>query len=203
LTSQEINNAAMALTAKLYPVREMGFELHEGQFQRLLYESLGIELSLSYEGAERVFWDAMSTGDVMPGAREMVEEINARNIRSGVISNIMFSGKALAARIDRLLPNNRFECILASSEYGVRKPNRMLFDIALCKANLDARDVWFVGDNPQADVEGAAEAGMFPVWYEEKTIENPWCNKACMEPTCRHAHIHCWNDLILLLDEMK
>jgi putative hydrolase of the HAD superfamily len=34
-----------------------------------------------------------------------------------------WSGKALEARIDRLLPENRFEFVIASSEYMIRKLN--------------------------------------------------------------------------------
>lgn len=49
----------------------------------------------------------------------------------------------------------------------LRKPNRILFDIALQKANLRADEVWYCGDNLQADIEGASQAGIYPVWYDD------------------------------------
>jgi hypothetical protein len=42
----------------------------------------------------------------MPYADEMLRYISKRGIRSGVVSNIGWSGKALKSRIERLLPEN-------------------------------------------------------------------------------------------------
>ena len=47
----------------------------------------------------------------------------------------------------------------------MRKPDRLLFDIALMKAGLSADKVWYCGDTPAADVIGAHNAGMYPVHY--------------------------------------
>lgn len=51
------------------------------------------------------------------------------------------------------------------SEYMYRKPNRRIFELALEKAGLEAADVWYIGDQYQCDIVGAANAGLFPVWY--------------------------------------
>ena len=204
LSAKEIHDFATRLYEETRPLRDMGFELWDGQLRRMLCESLGIELSISYEEAERVFWDNASYGAVMPQADIMIEYINSRGIRSGVISNISFSGVALTKRINRLLPNNRFEFVIASSDYGFRKPNPLLFELALEKAGLDASEVWFCGDNIYADIEGAANAGIFPVWYEEPTIENPYTQKyRGLRPNCEHLHIHEWKQLIEVLEEAK
>lgn len=64
------------------------------------------------------------------------------------------------------MPDSRFEFVIASSEYMVRKPNPRIFRLALQKAGLSPDRVWFCGDNVRADVEGAHAAGLFPVWYE-------------------------------------
>lgn len=94
---------------------------------------------------ETVFWDAASAGEAMPGAAEMLACIKAKGIRSAVVSNILWSGEALRKRLDRLLPGNSFEFILASSDYMLRKPQPMLFELALRKAGLTAGEVWFCG----------------------------------------------------------
>ena len=140
-------------------------ELHEWQFLRLAYESLGLEFSLSWAELEEIEWNAASPGAAMPHAEEMLDALNARGIRTGVISNINWSGAALTRRLDRLLPRNRFEFVLASSEYGVRKPNPLLFQVALARARLSPEQVWFCGDHPENDVRGATRAGLFPVYY--------------------------------------
>lgn len=50
-----------------------------------------------------------------------------------------------------------------------RKPNRVLFDIALNKAGLAADKVWYCGDSITADIEGAYGVGISPVLYEGET----------------------------------
>lgn len=134
-------------------------------FNAYLYEANGISLSISYGQAERIFWDAAAPGVVTPGIKEFLHFLEQQGIRTGVISNISFSGKALTERIDRMLPGHNFEFILASSEYVFRKPNKRIFELALEKAELGAEDVWYIGDQYECDLVGAGDAGLFPVWY--------------------------------------
>lgn len=204
LSAEEIHAFSSRLYEETRAAREMGFEISEAQIRKMLCEYLGIELSISMEEAERVFWDNTSYGAVMPKADSMLDYINSHGIRSGVISNISFSGAALTERINRLLPNNRFEFILASSDYGLRKPNPLIFQLALKKAGLDASEVWFCGDNIRADIEGAARAGIFPVWYENLDVENPWTERyRGLKPECEHLHIHDWDELIEVFERIK
>ena len=204
LTAKEVSDFAQALFAELGAARANGLEIHEMQFQRLLYEYLEIELSISLSEAERIFWNGASAGEIMPGADRMISYINSRKIRSGVISNIGFSGAALTERLCRLLPENRFEFMIASSEYALRKPNPILFELALKKAGLCASDVWFCGDNFKADIEGASSVGIFPVWYEDTTVVNP--NRPAV-PGSTHVrdylHIHKWSEFIRVLEECE
>ncbi|NLB40786.1 MAG: HAD family hydrolase, partial [Clostridiales bacterium] len=145
LLPSQVNDFAQELFAEIGTVREVNLEIHERQFQRFLYEYLEIELSISLSEAERVFWDNTSAGAIMPNADKIIDYINYNDIRSGVISNIGWLGSALTERINRLLPRNKFEFVIASSEYMFRKPNPMLFELALKKAGLPSEDVWFCG----------------------------------------------------------
>jgi len=202
LTPKQVTDFSNELFESLSSVRESGIEVHEWQFQRFLYEYLEIELSISFPEAEKVFFHNTSSGAVMPNADKMIDYINANGIRSGVISNISFSGGVLTERINRLFPKNKFEFIIASSEYMFRKPNALLFELALKKAGLEASDVWFCGDNITADVEGSSAVGIFPVWYEDLTMVNPWLGNASgTVPKCQHLHIHDWNELIEVLEK--
>jgi len=203
LTPMQVRDFSHKLFMEIAIVREMGFELHQWQFQRFLYEYLGIEHSVSPTEVEKILWNNVSAGALMPNADKIIHYINDHGIRSGVISNIGWSGSALTARINRLLPHNRFEFVIASSEYMFRKPSPMLFELALKKAGLDATDVWFCGDNIRADVEGSAAVGIFPVWYENRVIENPWIGQnEGKTPACEHLHIHDWCELILVLEDL-
>ncbi len=90
----------------------------------------------------------------MPGVGTMLAELHRRGIRTGVISNLGWSGRMLTRRLKNMLPEHRFEFIVASSEYALRKPNPLLFQVALEKARLSAAEVWYVGDSIAAAIAG-------------------------------------------------
>lgn len=140
-------------------------EVPNHMFTKYLYESQGIEIGLSSEEIDCVFWDAAAPGKPTEGIKEFLAFLKEKQIRTGVISNISYCGNAVVKRINRCIPDNEFEFIIATSEYLYRKPNKHIFELALEKAGLQAEDVWYIGDQYQCDIVGAKEAGLFPVWY--------------------------------------
>lgn len=184
-------------------VRKIGYDICGQVGDRVLYEYLGIEFSLTPLQMETVFWDAASAGAVMPDADKMIDYINKNGIRSAVISNLLWSGEALTQRLNRLLPNNKFEFVMTSSDYFLRKPNRILFDIAVQKSGLCPEDIWYCGDNPQADVEGSAQVGIFPVWYDNDTEKDYKDRPDEVQPKCEHLYIREWDEMIDVLERLK
>lgn len=169
-------------------------ETHFFAFTRYVLETFGITTGLSPSQQERIFWDAANPDESLPHIQEFLDCLWEQNIRTGVVSNLTFSGQGLKNRIDSCLPGNHFEFIIASSEYVFRKPHRRIFDIALRKAGLSPEDVWFCGDNVKCDVEGSSSAGMFPIWYtghKHSRTQEP--------PQCQHLHVEDWRELLLLL----
>ncbi len=140
-------------------------EVPNHMFTKYLYESQGIEIALSAEEIDNVFWDAAAPGKPTEGISEFLAFLKENRIRTGVISNISYSGNAVIKRINSCIPENDFEFIIATSEYLYRKPNKRIFELALEKAELQPEEVWYIGDQYQCDVIGAKEAGLFPVWY--------------------------------------
>ena len=57
-----------------------------------------------------------------------------------------------------------FERSLAAREAGMLKPDPRIFAMLLGRAGLAPRHAVHVGDDPEADVEGARRAGVAPVW---------------------------------------
>ncbi|MFG6368944.1 MAG: HAD-IA family hydrolase [Lachnospiraceae bacterium] len=143
----------------------MQIEVPNMMFTSYLYESQGIEISLNNEEIDTIFWNAAAQGKPTEGIEEFLEYLKNNNIRTGVISNITYAETVVTKRIDRLLPENAFEFIIASSNYIFRKPNKRIFDLALEKAELAPEDVWYIGDQYECDIKGALCAGLFPVWY--------------------------------------
>ena len=140
-------------------------EVPNQMFTAYLYESMGIELSLTHDRLDRVFWDAAAPAVPTRGIETFLDWLAEQGIRTGVISNISYCPQAVRERIEELLPHNRFEFIMATSAYMFRKPNRRIFELALEKAGLEPGEVWYVGDSYECDVQGARNAGLFPVWY--------------------------------------
>lgn len=173
--------------------RSLGYEISGVAGSKLVYEGLGIGLSLTDSELEQVFWNAASRGKVLPFAAEMLKYLRSAGIRSAVISNNAWSGRALKARLDRLLPENVFEFHISSCDYMVRKPDRRLFEAALSKAGLSADRVWYCGDVFEKDVVGAHGAGMFPVLY------------GCVERAADFdfLKINDWRELIALLKNLS
>ncbi len=169
-TAEEIQAAADEMNRELGrfdPARRHLFqvEIPNHMFSSYLYESQGIKLSISGAEFDRVFWNAASPGKPTAGIEAFLRFLKERGIRTGVISNITYSGEAVSERIHRLLPENEFEFIIATSEFLYRKPNRRIFELALEKAGLSPEEVWYTGDQYECDIVGAGGAGLTPLWY--------------------------------------
>ena len=169
ISFEEYDRSNIELFEKIKKERGKYLEIHEHNFLRLFLEYMDISLSVSLEEAEIIIMNGISQGAVMPYADIMLDYLNAKGIRTGVISNNCFSGAALKEQFDRLLPGNRFEFVLASSDYIFRKPHSIMYKIALQKSGLTADKVWYCGDSMENDIYGANGVGMFPVLYEGRT----------------------------------
>lgn len=110
-------------------------------FTPYLYESLGIEVALSNEEIDKVFWDATAPGVPTEGILALIEFLKAQGIRTGVISNIACCSEAVRERVDSVIMNHEFEFIIATSQYMFRKPHKRIFKLALEKADLAPEDV--------------------------------------------------------------
>ena len=198
-----IKGAELIFGQNIENVRKIGYDIGGQIGNRALYEYLGIEFSLTPLEMETVFWNGASMGAIMPDADIMLDFLNEKGIRTAVISNLLWSGEALTERLNRLLPNNRFEFVMTSSDYFMRKPNRILFDIALQKAGLSADEVWYCGDNPKADIEGSSQVGIFPVLYDNDTDKEYKKSSDYKTLQCEYLHIHDWRELIDILESLS
>jgi putative hydrolase of the HAD superfamily len=66
-----------------------------------------------------------------------------------------------------------FEDSLAAREAGMLKPDPRIFELLLGRAGLEPATALHVGDDVQADVEGARRAGVTPVWVNRAGADWP------------------------------
>ena len=205
ISFEEYDRTIIELFAKIKSERGNIIEIHEHNFLKLALEYMDISFSVSLEEAEMIIMNGISAGGVMPNADKMLDYLNSKGIRTGVISNNVFSGNALKNLFDRLLPHNKFEFVMASSDYIFRKPDSLMFEIALQKSGLTADKVWYCGDSIEADVYGAKGANMFPVLYSGETTDeiNPFAaqnNNIVID--FDYLHIHDWREMIEILEKL-
>ena len=175
----------------LSAARKGGFETHEWQQLRTVLDVLGLEPALPLSGIECVLMENSSLCKPMPDIGELLAFLDRLGIPTGVVSNIGWSGQALTYRLEKLFPLHKFRFVLASSEYGIRKPDPMLFQIALKKARLLASAVWFCGDDWEKDVCGSHDAEMFPVWY----CEGAFGGKKQRDAPFPYLAVQAWREL--------
>ena len=169
-TAEEVQKAAEDLIHE-YQLFSVGsdirsqIEVPNRMFNSFLYSSLGIELSLSPTEIDGIFWNAAAPISPTEGIEEFLLFLNDLHIKTAVISNMAYCGKALEERLSTAFPKHRFEFIISSADYMFRKPNRKIFELALLKADLKPQDVWYIGDQYDCDIKGSENIGIFPVWY--------------------------------------
>ena len=64
-----------------------------------------------------------------------------------------------------------FQTITNSEMAGVKKPNPIIFEYALDLAKAKKENSIMIGDCLEADVQGALNAGLDAIFFNEKNIE--------------------------------
>lgn len=146
--------------------RENRFEIPMENKLRLLFDLLELQFSISLNEVAKIEWEEDPVIETVNHAADLLHWLNGAKIRTAVISNCDYSGNLLQEKLNKIFPENQFEFVIASSDYGVMKPNRYIFQAGIVKSGLEAKDIWYVGDKVAVDVLGSKAAGMTPVLYK-------------------------------------
>ena len=66
-----------------------------------------------------------------------------------------------------------FDDVVTAVEVGYAKPDERIFNEAIRKSGVEAKRILHVGDNPEADIVGAANVGLTTVWMNSKSLVWP------------------------------
>lgn len=135
------------------------------QFQRLLFDGLGIRFDITPYELEKCFVEAAMKFERTEGIKQCLSRLRSRGLRLGIVSNHNCTGEALRSVLSRLEIADLFEFVVSSADYGIGKPHPLIFETAVAKIGSESLTTWFVGDNLKNDIAGANEAGLFSVWY--------------------------------------
>ena len=106
--------------------------------------------------------------DVAP----LVDAVNKAGIPVGLVTN--GASGVQRTKVESIGLLDWFDGYAVSGELGVAKPDAMVFQPLLESFRLEGKSVWHVGDNIDADVAGANNAGLTSVWLnrDEKTRDD-------------------------------
>jgi putative hydrolase of the HAD superfamily len=108
-----------------------------------------------------------SATHVLPEVPETLEDLRARRIPLGVVSNFMVPGG-----IPDLLGHHGlarfFGPVVVSCDLGWRKPSEKIFQAAIDAAGVEPGEILFIGDTLAADYIGPMAMGMRPLLYDPK-----------------------------------
>ena len=166
LTAEEIDQQTNEVFELFEASRKQLFEVPECTILSLVYDLLQLEFSIGIKEIERIIWNSDSVKVPTPRAKETLDELNRMGVKTAVISNLDFTGDLLRDTLNDLFPDNQFQFVIASSDYGIRKPNHYIFDAGIARSGFDASDIWYVGDKIPVDVKGSSGVGMIPVLFK-------------------------------------
>lgn len=105
----------------------------------------------------------------IPGARQLLEYLVARGYDVNTLSN-GFQGtqqqKLISGGLSDLIHRN-----VLSDDCGITKPQRGIFDYALEQCGAEAATSVMIGDNPDADIKGAHDAGWRTIYFNIRGLD--------------------------------
>ncbi len=181
LTAEDLNLAAEELGRETMQLNDESMLQHTWQgFNRLLCETLGVTFTVGYAELESEFWHSALTFSPADGIVEALDALEGHGIRTGILSNTPFTSSVLVEELEKHGLAHRFSFVIASADYGLRKPHPFIFRVAVKKMGLAPEDIWFVGDKLEFDVKGANASGLCPVWYNPPGAPNT-ARHECLE----------------------
>ncbi len=165
---------------------ENGVETHNRfwiseALQRMGYDIAPEDLRIS-SAIESYFSAFLDFCHLIPDTLPMLKNLKS-GYRLGLLSNFTHAPAAVKL-IDHLGLNVFFEVILISGQIGFRKPHSLVFQKLLHALGVNGADLLYVGDDPEADVRGALNAGIQPIWFTHaRKMESPLPPGAMSDPS--------------------
>ena len=139
-----------------------GVEIELRNVFRRLFEEKGLTASDTIVDDTAVLFRVLSfcrAPRLMKGAKKTLEGLRERGARLYMLSNAQSCFTVPELRSLGLL-DGVFDGIFLSSDFGMKKPAAAFFSAALEQAGLSADEVLMIGNDPAADICGAASVGM-------------------------------------------
>ena len=172
ISPEEVTTEAKRLDSEVAVAGNSIIEFTHHQFNRLLFDRLGITFREPMEVLELEFWKECMLFAPEPGIADVLTALSAHDLRMGVVSNHSVSGTVLSWELQRHELLNYFEFVISSADYGIRKPHPVIFTSAATRLNMAPSEIWYVGDTLETDMVGAKQCHMSAIWYNRRQQEH-------------------------------
>jgi putative hydrolase of the HAD superfamily len=188
--------------------REDGRETHNRFWISAALEKFGYHVSpddpriaATVDAYFSTFYDSCRR---VPGAKNMLERLKGE-VQLGLLSNFTHWPAALEI-IDRLGLTPFFEFRLISGQVGYRKPHGEVFRRLTDGFEAPKDEIMHVGDDVDADVNGALAAGIQPVWFTYVRDKKPPVPAHMVasendEPQEGVPRVSTWTEFLVLLEK--
>lgn len=163
LSPLQLRDSVVVGIKRLYKVRQIEnrevsperiwteFIFPDGRLPRAKLEAAAEELTVVYE-------NTFYTRRLRPEVPSTLAELARQDYRMAVISNVLSRGQ-VPLNLSRYGIARYFDPVVASSVFGIRKPDPRIFLEAARLMNLGPAECAYVGDTVSRDVIGARRAG--------------------------------------------
>jgi putative hydrolase of the HAD superfamily len=160
----EMMRAARERVALENPQKQHDFSFLRQQSLREYARMFGYAAEMAEEAFD-VFLSARNEVDLYSDVRPALEKLRAKYR--------LFTATNGNADLHRIGIAHYFERSLAARDVGALKPDPAIFHKIVDGTGMELRDVVYVGDDPQHDVEGSRRAGMRAIWINRTGAEWP------------------------------
>ena len=91
----------------------------------------------------------------------LLDALDAALVPWGIVTN---GSASQVHKVEKLGLANQAACIVISEKVGARKPDPAIFRAGAAGLGIAPSHILFVGDHPESDIVGAAQAGMRTAW---------------------------------------
>ena len=141
------------------------------------FAEYGVPLPEDLEEIEYQFLEHMKEDILLEEVKETLETLHEKEIPMYVFSNSIFTGRAASRHIAKFGILPYFEKVYSSGDYGVKKPGKAFFQIAINEIleqypEVTQDDIFFVGNDYELDAVGGVGAGLHTIWYNVNHLPN-------------------------------
>ncbi len=139
---------------------------------RRVFAALGVEVTPEEAAAAAAAYRSgyLEARRPTTGAVDLLAALKP-HVRIGIVSNNLYEEQREKLEFCGLAPY--VDALVVSEEIGVSKPDPRIFEAALTRLGVREDEAIMVGDSWEADVRGAMNARVLPVWFNPRRMSPP------------------------------